>query len=76
MPRTTLKLADDALKVAKVHASRHRISLGEAVSELVRQAADRPLITESRNGFTVVKLGRRSPKVTTALIDRLSDDLP
>jgi hypothetical protein len=76
MPRTTLKIEDDALRVAKVHASRHRMSLGAAVSELVRQAADRPLITESRNGFTVVKLSRRSPKVTTALVDKLRDDLP
>jgi hypothetical protein len=76
MPRTTLKLEDDALRVAKVHASRHRISLGEAVSELVRQAADRPLVTESRNGLSVVRLSRRSPKVTTALVDKLSDDLP
>jgi hypothetical protein len=76
MPRTTLKLEDDALRVAKVHASRHRISLGEAVSELVRQAADRPLATETRNGLKIVRLGRRSPRVTTALVDKLSDDLP
>jgi hypothetical protein len=76
MPRTTLMLEDDALKVAKVHAVRHRITLGEAVSELVRQGADRPLVTESRNGFQVVRLSRRSPKVTTALVEELSDDLP
>jgi hypothetical protein len=76
MPRTTLKLEDDALRMAKVHASRHRISLGEAVSELVRQAADRPLATESRNGLQIVRLSRRSPKVTTALVEKLSDDLP
>jgi hypothetical protein len=76
MPRTTLTIEDDALKVAKVHASRHRMSLGEAVSELVRQAADRPLVTESRNGLKLVHLSRRSPKVTTALVDKLSDDLP
>ena len=76
MPRTTLKLEDDALRVAKVHASRHRISLGEAVSELVRQAAGQPLVTESRNGFEVVRLRRRSPKVTTAIIDKLRDSLP
>jgi len=76
MPRTTLKLEDDALRVAKVHASRHHITLGEAVSDLVRQAADRPLVTESRNGLKVVRLNRRSPKVTTALVDKLSDDLP
>lgn len=76
MPRTTLTIEDDALKVAKVHASRHRMSLGEAVSELVRQAVDRPLVTNSRNGFQVVRLSRRSPKVTAALVDKLSDDLP
>jgi hypothetical protein len=76
MPRTTLKIEDDALKVAKVHASRHRMTLGEAVSELVRQAADRPLVTDSRNGFQLVHLSRRSPKVTAVLVDKLSDDLP
>lgn len=76
MPRTTLKLEDDALQVAKVHASRHRMSLGEAVSELVRQAADRPLVTDARNGLQLVRLSRRSPKVTTALVDKLSDELP
>jgi hypothetical protein len=76
MPRTTLKLEDDALKIAKMHASRRRMSLGEAVSELVRQAADRPLETESRNGLQVLRLSRRSPKVSTALVEKLSDDLP
>ena len=59
-----------------MHASRHRLTLGEAVSELVRQAADRPLATDARNGFRVAHLSRRSPKVTTALVDKLRDDLP
>ena len=69
-------IEDDALKAAKVHASRHRMTLGEAVSELVRQAADRPLVTDSRNGLEIVHLSPRSPRVTTALVDKLSDDLP
>jgi uncharacterized protein YbbK (DUF523 family) len=76
MPRTTLQLEDDAMKAAKAHAARHRLSLGQAVSELVRQAAERRLVTEDRNGLRVVRLSRRSPKVTTALVDRLRDDLP
>jgi len=76
MPRTTLQIEDDALKAAKMHAARHRMTLGQAVSELVRQAADRPLITDTRNGLQVVRLSRRSPKVTAALIDKLRDDLP
>lgn len=43
--RTTLNLEDDALLVAKRVAQRERLSLGEAVSRLVRagaQAGPRP----------------------------------
>jgi hypothetical protein len=76
MPRTTLQLEDDAMRVAKAHAERHRLSLGEAVSELVRKAAERPLVTEDRNGLRVLRLNRRSPRVSTALVDRLREDLP
>ena len=76
MPRTTLTLEDDAIKLAKAHAARHRVTLGQAVSELVRHGAERPLVTEDRSGLRVVRLNRRSPKVTNALVDRLRDDLP
>ncbi len=43
--RTTLNLEDDALLVAKRFASREKLSLGEAVSRLVRQGAQRPTAT-------------------------------
>jgi len=76
VPRTTLQLEDDAMKVAKAHAARHRLTLGQAVSELVRQAADRPLVTEDRSGLRVLHLNRRSPRVATALVNRLREDLP
>ena len=76
MPRTTLLLEDDAMKAAREHASRHRMSLGRAVSELVRQGAERPLATEEKGGLHVARLGRRSPKVTKALVDKLLEDLP
>jgi len=75
MPRTTLKLEEDAMRVAKAHAARHRQTLGQAVSQLVRQAAERPLVTEDRNGLRVVRLSRRSPRVATALVDRLHEEL-
>lgn len=64
------------MKVARAHAERHRLTLGQAVSELVRQAADRPLVTDDRNGLRVLRLNRRSPRVTTELVDRLREDLP
>ena len=76
MPRTTLMLEDDAVKVAKAHAARHKLTLGQAVSDLVKQGAERPLVTEERSGLRVVQLTRRSPKVTTALVEALRDELP
>jgi hypothetical protein len=76
MPRTTLQLEADAMRVAKAHAQRHRLTLGEAVSDLVRKAAERPLVTEERSGLRVLRLDRRSPKVTADRVDQLREDLP
>ena len=76
MPRTTLQIEDDAMIVAKKHAERHRLTLGEAVTDLIRRAAEHPVVTDERNGLKVVRLNRRSPKVTTALVERLRDELP
>jgi len=76
MPRTTLQLEDDATQVAKAYAQRHRLTLGQAVSDLVRKAAERPLVTDQRSGLPVVRLPRRSPKVTAARVDELISELP
>lgn len=76
MPRTTLNLEDDAIKVAKVHAKRHGLTLGEAVTHLIRRGADRPLVTDQRNGFAVVRLPKGSPIVTAESINRLLEEFP
>ena len=76
MPRTTLQLEDDAMKVAQAHAHRHKLTLGQAVSDLVRRAAERPLVTDERSGLRVLRLSSRSPKVKTARIDQLLENLP
>ena len=76
MPRTTLQIDDEAMRVARAHAERHRLTIGRAVSELVRKAAERPLVTKDRSGLRVLHLNRHSPRVTTALIDGLREDLP
>jgi len=52
MARTTLQLEEDAMKVAKAHAERYRLTLGQAVSHLVRRAAERPLVTDERPALT------------------------
>jgi hypothetical protein len=76
VPRTTLYLEDDALEAARAHAARHGVSLGKAVSELVRQGAERPLVIDRKNGFPVVRLSGKSPKVTAELVNRLLEDWP
>jgi hypothetical protein len=74
--RTTLTLEDDALELARQLARRRRVSLGRAVSELVRRAAQLPLPTAERHGLTVVRLPERTPAVTAAKVEELLDELP
>lgn len=47
--RTTLNLADDAFLVAKQVAARNRMSLGDAVSQLVRAGAGAGANTAASN---------------------------
>lgn len=74
--RTTLTLSDDALELARKLARRKRVSLGEAVSELVRRGAQLPVPTMERQGLTVVRLARGSARVTAAAVEELLEDIP
>jgi len=74
--RTTLTLSKDALELARKLARRKRVSLGEAVSELVRRGAQLPVPTVERQGLTVVRLPRGSARVTAAAVEDLLEDLP
>ncbi len=51
--RTTLNLSDDALLTAQSYARRQKISLGEAVSRLIRESANAPAA-----GITTALQGR------------------
>ena len=64
------------MRAAKAYAARHDLTLGQAVSELVRLGMDRPLVTDERSGLRVVRLTRRSPRVTAAIVTKLRDDQP
>jgi hypothetical protein len=76
MARKTLTIDDDALALARDHAARHRLTLGEAVSDLVRRAIERPLVTDLKSGLTVVRLRERSPRVTARTVAKLADGSP
>ncbi|HTP27560.1 MAG TPA: hypothetical protein VMK12_18145 [Anaeromyxobacteraceae bacterium] len=72
--RTTLTLEDDALELARQLARRKRTTLGRAVSELVRRAAQRPLPTSERQGLILIRLPERTTPVTAAAVDELLDE--
>jgi hypothetical protein len=74
--RTTLTLSDDALDLARKLAQRKRVSLGEAVSELVKRGAELPVPTMERQGLTVVRLPKGSARVTAAVVEELLEDVP
>ena len=76
MPRTTLTIEDDAMGMAREHAARHHLTLGEAVSDLVRRAAERPLVTDLKSGLAVVRLPERSPRVTSERVAKVADEWP
>ena len=71
--RTTLTLSDDALEAARKLARRKRVSVGEAVSELVRRGAELPVPTTDCQGLAVVRLPDGSPRVTAWTIAVLLD---
>jgi len=74
--RTTLDLDEDILLAAREIARREGVSLGKAVSRLVRQALApaheaKPSGRKGQNGFR--PFPARGVAVTDALIDRLRD---
>jgi predicted DNA-binding ribbon-helix-helix protein len=75
MPRTTLTLEADALKTAREYARRRKLTIGQAVSELVLRASHTELVTEQVGNFHVVRLRADSPKVTAAKVKELEESL-
>ena len=74
--RTTLTLEDDAIELARRLARRRRISLGEAVSELVRRGSEVPMPTTERQRFVVVRLPKGSARVEAAAVEDLLEEAP
>jgi hypothetical protein len=73
--RTTLSLDDDVFFSVKTYAASRDISVGKAVSELVRRGLHAPLQTRVVNGFHVVELPAGSPPITTEHVRKLEEEL-
>lgn len=81
--RTTLDIADDVLAAVKERARREHKSMGQVVSELIRQALTAPrapaelapsLVREPPAIYGVQPFASRGAVVTNDLIDRLRQD--
>jgi hypothetical protein len=62
--RTTISLDDDVLRTVKRYAASRRLTLGEAVTDLVQRALTVPRPTKEVNGVQVFDLPPESPRVT------------
>jgi hypothetical protein len=69
--RTTINLDDDVITIVKQYAESRAVSLGKAVSELVRRgiSASRPV--RIANGLLAFDLPAESPKVTIRRVREL-----
>lgn len=69
--RKTLDLDDDLIAPVREYAKRRKVSMGKAVSELVRRGLKSTLQTRLVNGIYVVDVPPDSPPVTSERIKEL-----
>ena len=73
--RTTLSLDDDVLRAVRAYAKRRDITIGKAISDLVRNGLQAGLQTRLVNGIQVFDLPPDSPVVSTEHVKKLLDEL-
>jgi hypothetical protein len=75
--RTTITLEDDAATVARDFAETHDVTLGKAVSILIRRAHAAQLRDIAYpDGFEPFPYRPDEPFITTEHVKRLQDELP
>lgn len=72
--RTTLNLEADVFAEVKRYADARSVSLGRAVSDLVRRGLSTPVQTRVVNGIHVVVLPSDSAPVDSARVNRFLED--
>jgi O-acetyl-ADP-ribose deacetylase (regulator of RNase III) len=73
--RTTINLDDDVAPAVKKYAESRSISVGKAVSELVRKGIHASLPTRVVNGIHVIDLPADSPRVTACHVRELQEEV-
>ena len=69
--RTRLTLDDDVLELAARQAKLRGVSLGKAVSDVLRKGLSASTPAQEKNGIVVFHLPADSPKVTTDHVRRI-----
>ena len=69
--RTTLTLDDDVAELSARQAKSRGVSLGKAVSDLVRRGLNAPTPSADKSGLVVFQLPADSPTVTTDDVRRV-----
>ena len=72
--RTTLSLDDDLFELVVRQSKLRGISLGKAVSDLVRRGLNAPTPACEKGGLVLFQLPAGSPKVTSADVRRIEAD--
>ena len=73
--RTTLSIDDDVLAAVKGQAQAEGRSIGEVISDLVRQSLRRPAAASGqRNGIPLLPISRGTAQVTLAVVNALRDE--
>lgn len=77
--RTTLALDDDVLRASKGLAAQQHKTLGQVVSELLRQALQQRTeqhLATARNGIQLLPVQRTALPVTPDLVRELDHEIP
>jgi len=72
--RTTLQLEDDVVHVVKQLARQRGVTMGEVVSQLIRQGLEAKNPPSVRNGVPLFVPKPGAPKPGLALVNRLRDE--
>jgi hypothetical protein len=73
--RTTINIDDDVFKLVSSYAESRSLSLGRAVSELVRRGFEAKRSVRQVNGVHVFELPPKSPKITSKHVKELEDEV-
>jgi hypothetical protein len=72
--RTALEIDDDLLRVARQLSRQRGMTMGQAISELVRKATQPASAPRMRNGVMVFHLQPGARKPAMALVNRLREE--